>query len=563
MEVILLSEKDNLFNTLLDSVQSLKSPYTQAITLTHISEQFFEYKDNKRSKELFNNALNIAKQMPNNLEQLGLLQHLIRSLVNVIHKTDDREKLENAIDIAKSIYLPYNRSYNLLDLVKTFFSLLGKDRTLELINEVLPEIDEIKSLQYRFELLSEVVTVLCDMGAASNDLELIQKAQQHLEKIEVSSFYFLALISIAKAFLSYGEASQDLTWIINAHELLMKLPESSLAISLIDVSLTLLRMEKENKAEEIIEEAIKHAEKIEESSRRSVALSYIAKAFIELNKRDKAKQRLLTAVEAAHTITDQNLLNMAWQSVIEAINDLNSGDKLSLIQEIVETIENLSNVILRAFAFNHIITAFTERDQIEKSSFQEVLRKAITTVKAIRNKLVRETAALNLAALLIERSSEVADEFLLKAIYELAEQIRDARNSAYLFTDIARVVHSFGREKEAEELLDGAMITISLIPNAFTSALALVYVARRCSELGLLNKFNDLIEELIGVVNDIESPNELVKTKTGIAELLIQGNEKGRAIQFLHQALENSSELPNELEKSGALSSIAKVVISL
>ena len=559
----MLSEKDNLFNTLLDSVQSLKSPYTQAITLTHISEQFFEYKDNKRSKKLFNNALNIAKQMPNNLEQLGLLQHLIRSLVNVIHKTDDREKLENAIDIAKSIYLPYNRSYNLLDLVKTFFSLLGKDRTLELINEVLPEIDEIKSLQYRFELLSEVVTVLCDMGAAFNDLELIQRAQQHLEKMEVSSFYFIALISIAKAFLSYGEANQDLTWITNAYELLMKLPESSLAISLIYVSLTLLKMEKENKAEEIIEEAIKHAEKIKESSRRSVALSYIAKAFIELNKRDKAKQRLLTAVEAAHTITDQNLLNMAWQSVIEAINDLSSGEKLSLIQEIVETVGKLSNVILRAFAFNHIITALSASDQIEKSSFQEILRKAVATVKFIRNKLVRETAAITLAEILIEKSSEITDDFILNTIYELTEEIKDPKNAIYLFTDIALVAHSYRREKEVEDLIDGTRPFVNLISNVFEKARALIYVAKGCLELGLQTKFNDLIAEITELINEIEAPTELGFVLTNIAKLLIQSDEKDRAILFLHQALEVSNELPNELEKSDALSSISEVVISL
>ncbi len=560
---ILLSEKDNLFNALLDSVKSLKSLYTQAITLAYISDQLFRLKD-ARSEEFFNKALTIAEQMPNNLEQLGLLQHLIGMLVNAVKVTNNKEKLETAINIAKSIYLPYNRFYNLVDILKIFFHFLGKDETLELIKEILPAIDEITSKSYRFELLSEIVTVLCDMGVAFNDLELIQQAKQHLEQIEVSSFYYIALISIAKAFLSYAETNQDLTWISNARELLMKLPEmSSLTTALIDVSFAFLRMEKEKQAEEVIEDAITYAEKIEESSRRSVALSYIAKALIKLNEHDKAKQHLLSAVEAALTLTDQNLLNMAWQSIIEAINDLNSGDKLSLIQEIVETVENHSNVTLRAFAINHVINALMVRDDIEKSVFQEILHKAVETIKLIKNKLVRETAALNLAALLIERSSEIADEFLLKAIFELAEQIRETRNSAYLFTDIARVVLSFGRKKEAEELLDGAMITISLIPNAFTRALVLVYVARRCSELGLQKKFNDLVEELVGVVNEIESPNDLVKTKTGIAELLIQGNEKGRAIQFLHQALENSNELPNELEKADAISSIAKVVLSL
>ena len=116
----MLSEKDNLFNTLLDSVQSLKSPYTQGITLMHISEQLFKVKD-ARSEEFFNKVLDIAEQMPNNLEQLGLLQYLIGTVVNKVKATKDKEKLETAIDIAKSIYLPYNRFYNLLDLLKVFF----------------------------------------------------------------------------------------------------------------------------------------------------------------------------------------------------------------------------------------------------------------------------------------------------------------------------------------------------------------------------------------------------------------------------------------------------------
>ncbi|MCK5588371.1 MAG: hypothetical protein KAI34_06585, partial [Candidatus Lokiarchaeota archaeon] len=394
-----MSEKDNLFNALLDSVKSLKSLYTQAITLAYISDQLFRLKD-ARSEEFFNKALTIAEQMPNNLEQLGLLQHLIGILVQVVKATNDKERLVQAINIAKSIYLPYNRFYNLVDILKIFFHFLGKDETLELIKEILPAIDEITSKSYRFELLSEIVTVLCDMGVAFNDLELIQQAKQHLEQIEVSSFYYIALISIAKAFLSYAETNQDLTWISNARELLMKLPEmSSLTTALIDVSFAFLRMEKEKQAEEVIEDAITYAEKIEESSRRSVALSYIAKALIKLNEHDKAKQHLLSAVEAALTLTDQNLLNMAWQSIIEAINDLNSGDKLSLIQEIVETVENHSNVTLRAFAINHVINALMVRDDIEKSVFQEILHKAVETIKLIKNKLVRETAALNLAAL--------------------------------------------------------------------------------------------------------------------------------------------------------------------
>jgi len=563
LEVILLSEKEKLFNTLLDSVQSLKSPYTQAITLTHISEQFLKLNE-KKSEEFFNKALSIAEQMPNDLEQLNLMQNLIGTAVNAVRATKDIEKLETTIRIAKSIYLPYNKLYNFVDILKIFFHLLGKDKTLKLINSILPTVDEITSKSYQFEILSEIITVLCDMSAAFNDLELIKQAQQNLDLIEVSSFYYIALISIAKAFLSYAEADQNQKWISNALESLMKLPEmSSLTTALVDVSFTLLRMENKKQAEEIIEKAINYAEQIEETSRRSVALAYIAKAFIKLNELSKAKHQLLRAVEAAHTITDQKLLNLAWQSVIEALNELSSNDQLSLIKEIVETIENLSNIMLRAFAFNHIITVLNDRGQIANSFFQEILEKAVSTVKSIRNKLVRETAAITLAEILIEKSSSIADDFIVNPIYELVEEIKDPKNAVYLFTDIAHVVNSFGREKEVEDLINGTKPFVNFISNVLEKAGALIYVTKGCLELGLQNKFNDLIAEITELINEIEAPKELGFVLTNIAKLLAQSNEKEHAMLFLHKALEVSNELPNELEKSDALSSIANVVLSL
>ena len=558
-----MSEKEKLFNTLLDSVQSLKSPYTQAITLTHISEQFLKLNDT-RSEEFFNQALSIAEQMPNNLEQLGVMQNLIGTAVNAVRATNDIEKLETTINIAKSIYLPYNRFYNLVDILKVFFHLIGKDKTLKLINDILPAIDEITSKSYRFEILSEIITVLSDMSAAFNDIELIKKAQQNLVLIEVSSFYYIALISIAKAFLSYAEANQDQTWISNALESLMKLPEmSSRTTALIDVSITLLRMENEKQAEEIIEKALNYAEQIEESSRQSVALSYITKAFTKLNEPNKAKQQLLRAVEAAHTITDQKLLNLAWQSIIEALNELSSSDKLSLIQEIVEAIENLSNIMLRAFAFNYVITALNNGGQIAKSFFQEILQKAVATVKSIRNKLVRETAAITLAEILIEKSSSITDAFLVNSIYELAKEINDPKSSIYLLTEIAQIEHSLERKKEAKDLLDGTRPLLNLISNIFDKVYVLLYLAKGYSELGLQNKLNDLIAELTELVKEIKASKELAFALTNIAKLLAQSNEKSRAQQFLYKALEVSNELPNELEKSGALTSITEVVLSL
>jgi len=563
LEVILLPEKEKLFNTLLDSVKSLKSPYTQVITLTHISEQFLKLNDT-RSEEFFNQALSIAEQMPNNLEQLGVMQNLIGTAVNAVRATNDIEKLETTINIAKSIYLPYNRFYNLVDILKVFFHLIGKDKTLKLINDILPAIDEITSKSYRFEILSEIITVLSDMSAAFNDIELIKKAQQNLVLIEVSSFYYIALISIAKAFLSYAEANQDQTWISNALESLMKLPEmSSRTTALIDVSITLLRMENEKQAEEIIEKALNYAEQIEESSRQSVALSYITKAFTKLNEPNKAKQQLLRAVEAAHTITDQKLLNLAWQSIIEALNELSSSDKLSLIQEIVEAIENLSNIMLRAFAFNYVITALNNGGQIAKSFFQEILQKAVATVKSIRNKLVRETAAITLAEILIEKSSSITDAFLVNSIYELAKEINDPKSSIYLLTEIAQIEHSLERKKEAKDLLDGTRPLLNLISNIFDKVYVLLYLAKGYSELGLQNKLNDLIAELTELVKEIKASKELAFALTNIAKLLAQSNEKSRAQQFLYKALEVSNELPNELEKSGALTSITEVVLSL
>ncbi len=564
MEVILLPEKENLFNTLLNSVQSLKSPYTQAITLTHISGQFLKMND-ARSEEFFNQALSIAEQMPNDLEQLGVMQNLIGTAVSAVRATNDIEKLETTINIAKSIYLPYNKFYNLVDILKVFFHLIGKDKTLKFINDdILPAIDEITSKSYRFEILSEIITVLSDMSAAFNDIELIKQAQQNLDLIEVSSFYYIALISIAKAFLSYAEANQDQNWISNALESLMKLPEmSSLTTALIDVSITLLRMENEKQAEEIIEKAINYTEQIEESSRQSVALSYIAKAFIKLNEPNKAKQQLLRAVEAAHTLTDQELLNLAWQSIIEALNELSSSDKLSLIQEIVEAIENLSNITLRAFAFNHIITTLNNEGKIAQSFFQEILQKAVATVKSIRNKLVRETAAITLAEILIEKSSSITDVFLVNSIYELAKEIKDPKSSIYLLTEIAQIEHSLERKKEAKDLLDGTRPFLNLISNVFEKVYVLLYVAKGYSELGLQNEFNDLIAELTELVNEIKALKELAFALTNIAKLLAQSNEKNRAQQFLYQALEVSNELPNELEKSGVLTSITEVVFSL
>lgn len=564
MEVILLSEKENLFNTLLNSVQSLKSPYTQAITLTHISEQFLKMNDT-RSEEFFNQALSIAEQMPNNLEQLDVMQNLIGTAVSAVRATNDIEKIETTINIAKSIYLPYNKFYNLVDILKVFFHLIGKDKTLKLINDdILPAIDEITSKSYRFEILSEIITVLSDMSAAFNDIELINQAQQNLDLIEVSSFYYIALISIAKAFLSYAEANQDQHWISNALESLMKLPEmSSLTTALIDVSITLLRMKNEKQAEEIIEKAINYTEQIEESSRQSVALSYIAKAFIKFNEPNKAKQQLLRAVEAAYTITDQKLLNLAWQSIIEALNELSSSDKLSLIQKIVEAIENLSNITLRAFAFNHIITALNNGGQSAKSFFQEILQKAVATVKSIRNKLVRETAAITLADILIEKSSSITDIFLVNLIYELAKEIKDPKNSIYLLMDIAKIEHSLERKKEVKDLLDGTRPFLNLISNVFEHFYALLYVAKGCSELGLQDKFNDLIAELTELVNEIKAPKELAIALTTIAKLLAHSNEKNRAQLLLYQALEVSNELPNELEKMGALTAITEVVLSL
>ncbi len=558
-----MPEKEKLFNTLLDSVKSLKSPYTQVITLTHISEQFLKLNDT-RSEEFFNQALSIAEQMPNNLEQLGVMQNLIGTAVNAVRATNDIEKLETTINIAKSIYLPYNRFYNLVDILKVFFHLIGKDKTLKLINDILPAIDEITSKSYRFEILSEIITVLSDMSAAFNDIELIKKAQQNLVLIEVSSFYYIALISIAKAFLSYAEANQDQTWISNALESLMKLPEmSSRTTALIDVSITLLRMENEKQAEEIIEKALNYAEQIEESSRQSVALSYITKAFTKLNEPNKAKQQLLRAVEAAHTITDQKLLNLAWQSIIEALNELSSSDKLSLIQEIVEAIENLSNIMLRAFAFNYVITALNNGGQIAKSFFQEILQKAVATVKSIRNKLVRETAAITLAEILIEKSSSITDAFLVNSIYELAKEINDPKSSIYLLTEIAQIEHSLERKKEAKDLLDGTRPLLNLISNIFDKVYVLLYLAKGYSELGLQNKLNDLIAELTELVKEIKASKELAFALTNIAKLLAQSNEKSRAQQFLYKALEVSNELPNELEKSGALTSITEVVLSL
>ncbi|MFX1465224.1 MAG: hypothetical protein ACFFA5_01955 [Promethearchaeota archaeon] len=558
-----MSEKEKLFNTLLDSVHSLKSPYTQAITLTRISEQFLKLNDT-RSEEFFNQALSLAEQMPNDLEQLSLIQSLIGTAVKAVRATNDIKKLESTINIAKSIYLPYNKFYNLVDILKIFFHLLGKDKTLKLINDILPAIDEITSKSYRFEIISEIITVLCDMSAAFDDLELIKQAQQNLDLIEVSSFYFIALISIAKAFLSYAEAHQDQNGISKALESLMKLSEiSSLTTALIDVSFTLLRMENEKQAEEIIEKATNYAEQIEESSKRSVALSYIAKAFIKLNELNKAKQQLLRAVEAAHTITDQKLLNLAWQSIIEALNELSSNDKLSVIQEIVEAIEKLSNMMLRAFALNHIISALNIGDQFSKSFFQEILQKAIATVKSIRNKLVRETAAITFAEILIEKSSSITDIFLVNSIYELVAEIKDPKSSIYLLMDIAQIEHSLERKKEVVDLLDGTRSFLNLISNVFEKIFSLLYVAKGCLELGLQSKFNDLIAELTELVNEIKAPKELAFALTNIAKLLAQSNEKNRTNLILYQALEVSNELPNELEKSDALTSIAEVVLSL
>jgi hypothetical protein len=205
----------------------------------------------------------------------------------------------------------------------------------------------------------------------------------------------------------------------------------------------------------------------------------------------------------------------------------------------------------------------SDMGQIAHSFLQEILKRVVSTIKSIRNKLVRETAAITLAEILIEKSSSIKDVFLVNSIYELVEEIKDPKSSIYLLTDIAQIEHSLELKKEITDLIDGTRPFLNLITNVFEKVYALLYIAKGCSEIGLQDKFNDLIAELTELVNEIKAPKELAFALTKIAELLTQSNEKDRAQLFLYQALEVSNELPNDLEKSDTLSSIAKVVLSL
>ena len=129
--------------------------------------------------------------------------------------------------------------------------------------------------------------------------------------------------------------------------------------------------------------------------------------------------------------------------------------------------------MLRAFAFNHIISVLSEMGQIAQLFLQEMLQKAVSTVQSIRNKLVRETAAITLAEIKefgYEYGGQVVQnaQALAKALdnegFTTCAKEQGYTKSHTILVDISPLQEKAGLGKDIEEKLGVPITLISTGP---------------------------------------------------------------------------------------------------
>lgn len=481
-----LLESEN-FDKAIEVARGIEDIKWRSNALSKIAKKMSLTGNEKEAKGIFEEAVNNVKEVKDLMKSMEILREIVSDMIEagkykevvvavetIMGTIEDirwcsialREiaiqmaeagRFEEAIKIAENIYDPHE-SVEAFRVIASKMRKAGKEEeeTVEVYKKLTMAVKEIKDAWDRSWLFGDLAREMIEEGKIEKAIEFSLDIEDEIERFEVFEIIAKKMkeknkmkgvevisgeaLDLAKLIEDKDKRLYALWKIINEIVLLRDFEEAISAVRKINdlndkvellaaISRSMIRAGYRERGEEVFEEAIKIAGRVEEKPKRSALLGRIAEIIKEVN--------LKKAIEVIEKIDD--LEEKSWmlveiaRSMLETEREENTDE---VFKDLIETAEKIEDESKRLWILAKIIDVMVKMKQFEK---------AIEMVKKILDTDLRA-----------DTFSIIADRVLETGRFDeavkVAEKIEDRKKKSKMFREIARKLLESGEFEKAMEI---------------------------------------------------------------------------------------------------------------
>jgi tetratricopeptide (TPR) repeat protein len=316
------------------------------------------------------------------------------------------------------------------------------------------------------------------------------------------------------------------------------------------------------KSQEMLSQALKLTDSIEDERDKVDAMTAIAEAYGNLKETAKSQEMLSQALKLTDSFEDEGSKVMVMTAIAEAYGNLKETAKaqemLSQALKLTDSIEGKWN---KVFA----ITAIVEvaKNLKETAEAQEMLSQALKLTNSFEseeNKVNAMAAIVEVAGSLKETAK--AQEILSQAL-KLTDSIKDERDKVDAMKAIAVAHGNLKETAKAQEVLSQALKLTDSIEIEVNKVYYMTAIAEAYGNLKETAKAQEVLFQALKLTDSIEIGVNKVFSITAIAKAYGNLRETAKAQEMLSQALKLADSIESEWSKVYAMDMIAEAYIDL
>jgi tetratricopeptide (TPR) repeat protein len=359
------------------------------------------------------------------------------------------------------------------------------------------------------EVLAEIAGKVAESGKKELALELLSKALDGVKTMKDTRLDSRVAGAIAVGYARAGDANRaiELACILHAdHTLPPELPEIAGALA---------KLGQKQQALQILAQARKQAEALENSTEKSMAIAAIASATAELGD-------FQTAIELTGAMMDGELKSKVFVAI--AGKHAANGD----FDQAMETAERIRYPWWKGSAWALIANELAKNGKQEQAS--QLFSKALEMTKLIGSPHDKFMAMVDMAPAFAQGGQrEQAMELLAQAL-EIGRSAYGRWRESWVMASIAIKLAEIGNFQQALDMVE-------LIANADYQSEALAGIASEYGKSGQKEQTRPLLAQALETARTIVDPDDKSRALAGIAGRYAEIGEKEQAIKLLDEAL--------------------------
>ncbi len=304
----------------------------------------------------------------------------------------------------------------------------------------------------------------------------------------------------------------------------------------------------EEQPRELLEQILRSAEIISNSSDRSRALAQIAKSLAEAGDAERALQ-------VAETIPNYSGKSQALMQIAESMAQ--AGDTKGaqeLLKRSLEMAETIQDDFYKSFTLAEIAGAMAEAGDTKGA--RKLLKQALELAKTIEDGFYKSFVLEQIAESLAKAGDTKGTRELFKQTIQIAETISNSLNKSSTLMQIAKSMAKTGDTEQTRELFKQATQIAETISNDSNKSSALAQIAISMAKAGDIEASQELFKQSLQTTETIKDQLYRSDALAQIVKSLAEAGDIERALQV-------AEAIPEDSCKSDALAQIAESMAKL